>query len=103
MDSGAKKRVVISFHNLPIELQEEVKKLYPNGYAEHMIRVDKSPGVFFYGVVFETEDISYFVKINVKIDDKIEEEEDKGYYDDEIKGAEEISDSESDDENDEIE
>jgi hypothetical protein len=101
MGPSTKKRVVISYHNLPVELQEEVKRLYPRGYTEHMIRIDKGPGNFFYGVVFETEDISYLVKISVKIDDKIEEEEDKEYCDDDIKGAEEIADSESDDENDE--
>ena len=97
MESGAKKRVVVSLHNLPVELQEEVKRRYPRGYAEQMIRVDKGGGDFFCGIVFETEDTSYFVKINVKVDDKskIEEEEDKGYYDEEIKGAEDIADPDS--------
>ena len=36
-----KKRLVVSYQNLPAELQEEVKKLYPYGYTDHMIRIDK--------------------------------------------------------------
>ena len=91
-----KKRVVVKFENLTPELQDEVKKKYPGGFTDHMIRVDKGPGDFFYGVVYETDDTSYFVKINVNIDDNVEEEEDKDYYSDDIKGAEEIADTADD-------
>ena len=42
-----KKRSVVSFTNLPAELQEEVKKLYPYGYTEAMMRIDKPNGEFF--------------------------------------------------------
>lgn len=95
-----KKRLVVSYQNLPAELQEEVKKLYPYGYTDHMIRIDKPSGDFFYAVPFETDEISYLVKIDVKIDGQIEEEEDKDYYgdEDEIKGADELpTDDEEDD------
>lgn len=86
-----KKRLVVSYQNLTAELQEEVKKLYPYGYTDHMIRIDKPSGDFFYAVPFETDEISYLVKIDVKIDGQIEEEEEKDYYDDdEIKGADEL-------------
>lgn len=92
--SNGKKRVVISYHNLPVELQEELRKKYPHGYTEAMIRIDKGPGDFFYGVVLETEDISYLVKIDVKVDGNLDEEEDKDFYeDDDIKGADDIIDS----------
>ena len=95
-----KQRLVVSYQNLPAELQEEVKKLYPYGYTDHMIRIDKPSGDFFYAVPFETDEISYLVKIDVKIDGQIEEEEDKDYYgdEDEIKGADELpTDDEEDD------
>lgn len=36
-----KKRVAISYKNLSPELRDEVKKQYPNGYTDHMIRIDK--------------------------------------------------------------
>jgi len=97
MDAPQKKRLVVSFRNLSPELQDEVKKRYPTGFTEHMIRVDKGQGEFFYAVVFETDEIIYLVKVDVKIDDRIEEEEDKEYYDDEIKGADEIADSDEGD------
>ncbi len=93
-----KKRIVISYHNLSAELQDELKKAYPLGFTDHMIRIDKGPGDFFYAVVLETEDTKYLVKVDVKIDDRVEEEEDKEYYDEEIKGADEIENNEESDE-----
>ncbi|MBP3482254.1 MAG: hypothetical protein J6K28_02540 [Alistipes sp.] len=87
-----KKRLVTSFNNLPLELQEKVKLLYPNGFADAMMRVDKPNGDFFYAVPFETDEISYLVKIDVKIDDVSEDDDEKEYYDDDIKGADDIQD-----------
>ncbi len=89
-ETNVKKRIVVSYHNLPVELQEELKRQYPHGFTDHMLRIDKGPGDFFYAVVLETEEAKYLVKVDVKIDDKIEEEEDKEYYDEDIKGADEI-------------
>lgn len=67
-----------------------------------MIRVDKPNGDFFYAVPFETPDTSYLVKIDVKIDDMSEEEEDKDFYDNEdLKGADELQDDGSDGDDDE--
>ncbi|MBO5771688.1 MAG: hypothetical protein J6R09_03530 [Alistipes sp.] len=93
---NTKKRLVVSYNNLPVEVQEQVKALYPAGFSDVMIRVEKPSGDFFYAVPFETEEVSYLVKIDVKIDD-VSEEDDKEYYDDEIKGADEIQDDGSDD------
>jgi len=95
-----KKRLIASYHNLTPELQEELKKQYPTGWTDKMIRIEKGPGDFFYAVLLETADINYLVKVDVKIDDDPDEEDDKGYYDDEIKGAEELpadDDDEADD------
>lgn len=98
----AKKRVVISYSNLTPELMEALKEHYPLGYTDYMIRIDKPNGDFFYGVRLETEDASYLVKVNVKIDNKSEEELDKDIYGDdepdEIKGADEIADTDDSDE-----
>lgn len=96
----AKKHIVTSFHNLTAELQEAVRAKYPYGYTDAMIRVDKPNGDFFYAVPFDTEDIAYLVKIDVKIDDNSHEEDDKDYYDDEIKGADDLQDDGSDDNSD---
>ncbi len=82
-----KKRVVVSYKNLSPELQEEIKKQYPNGYTDSMLRIDKGPGDFFYAIMLETDDVSYLVKVDVKVDDQLDEEEDKDYYNDDIKDA----------------
>lgn len=81
----SKKRVVVSYKNLSPELQEEIKKQYPNGYTDSMLRVDKGPGDFFYAIMLETEEVSYLVKVDVKVDDQVEDEDDKDYYSDGIK------------------
>lgn len=82
-----KKRLVTSYNNLTPELQEEVKKQYPNGFNDSMMRINKGPEDFFYAIVLETADINYLIKIDVKIDKHVEDEH---YDDDEIKGADEI-------------
>ena len=98
MAPSAKKRLVTSFNNLAPELQEAVKAAYTLGYTDYMMRIDKPNGDFFFAVPFETEEISYLVKIDVKIDDMSGEEEDKDYYDDDLTGADELANDDSDDE-----
>lgn len=98
--TSTKKRLIVSYNNLSPELQEELKGQYPLGFTDKMQRYEKGPGDFFYAVPFETPDISYLVKIDVKIDDDPNEEDDKGYYEDEIKGAEEIASDDDDNDDD---
>ena len=86
----AKKHIVTSFHNLPPELQEAVKAKYPLGFTDAMIRVDKPNGDFFYAVPYDTDEIAYMVKVDVKVDDNSHDDDDKDYYDDDIKGADDI-------------
>ena len=52
-----------------------------------MLRIDKGPGDFFYAIMLETDDVSYLVKVDVKVDDQLDEEEDKDYYNDDVKDA----------------
>ena len=93
MTNNTKKRIVTSIHNLTPEQLEEVKALYPKGFSEVMSRIDKPNGEFFYVIPYETEDTSYLLKIDVKIDDSADSVEDDDFYgDDEIAGADEIQD-----------
>ncbi len=98
----SKKRVVVSLNNLPAELQEAVNEQYRGVFSDHMMRIDKPNGDFFYAVPYSTEEIEYLVKIEVKIDDKAHEEDDKSYDEDgaEISDAEQIADSERDEDDD---
>lgn len=60
---NTKKRLVVSYKNISEELREELKKSYPSGFQDAMIRVDKGPGDFFYAVDLETDDIHYLIKV----------------------------------------
>ena len=93
----AKKRIVTKFQNLSEDLQDALRKKYPYGFTDHMIRIDKAPGDFFYAVMLETEDTSYLVKIDVNVDGQIEDDDDKDYFNDDLKGAEELADTPDDD------
>ena len=89
--NNTKKRLVTSFNNLTAEQQEAVKELYPRGFAEVMTRIDKPNGDFFYVVPYETDEISYLVKIDVKIDEVGDDGIDDDFFGDEdLKGAEDI-------------
>lgn len=90
--NSTKRRLITSFHNLTPEQQAEVKALYPLGFGEVMMRYDKPDGTFFYTVPYETEDTFYMVKIDVKVDDG-SDDVDEGYYDDDLKGADELADA----------
>jgi len=87
-----KKHIVTSFHNLSVEMQEALREQYPLGFSDAMMRIDKPNGDFFYAVPFDTEEVAYLVKIDVKIDDNSQDDDEKDYYDDEIKGADDIQD-----------
>lgn len=88
-----KKHIVTSLKNLPLEVQEALKEKYPLGFTDVMMRIDKPNGDFFYAVPYDTDEVAYLVKIDVKIDDNAQDDDDKDYYDDEIKGADELQDS----------
>jgi hypothetical protein len=74
---------VISYQNLTPELLELLHKKYPDGYQNHVIKVTTPKNDFFYGVTLDTPDVSYLVKVPVKIDTASPEDiEDKDFGDD---------------------
>lgn len=99
-NTTAKKRVVVSYANLSPELIEALKKCYPLGFTDHMIRIDKPNGDFFYAVVLDTDEVTYLVKVNVKIDSTVAEELEKDLFHgdevEDINGAEDIADTADD-------
>jgi hypothetical protein len=90
---NSKRRLITSFHNLTPEQQAEVRALYPLGFGEVMMRYDKPDGTFFYVVPYETKDTYYLLKIDFKIDDAQENDDDGYYEDDDLKGADELADA----------
>ena len=91
-----KKHIVTSLHNLTPELQEKVRALYPLGFTDAMMRIDKPNGDFFYAVPFDTDEVAYLVKIDVKIDDNAQDDDEKDYYDDDLKGADDVQGADDD-------
>lgn len=78
-----KKKLVISYKNLSPEILALVKKKYPYGYQNHVIKVTKPNNDYFYAITLDTEEASYLIKVNVKIDTKPkEDDEDKGFFSD---------------------
>lgn len=71
--NAPKKKLVVSYKNLPADILELVKEKYPKGYSDYVIKVDKGVGDFFYAITLDTEDISYLIKVDVKIDKNAED------------------------------
>jgi hypothetical protein len=70
-----RKRVIISYSNLPAEALEALKKKYPLGYNNFVMKVNTGKDSFFYAVTVDTEDASYLVKVPVKIDTKSDKDD----------------------------
>ena len=73
----SKKKVVISYDNLPQGVLEEIEKQYPDGWANHVMKVQGLKDNYFYAILVDTEEASYLVKVKVKKDRKgIDSDED---------------------------
>ena len=86
-----KKRLVISYKNCPAEVVQAIKEKYPLGYGDAIIKVQKPNGDFFHAITIDFEDVSYLVKVDVKIDNLTEEEFEKQFganVDDDTGGGE---------------
>ncbi len=78
-----KKRLVVSYANLSQDLLKALKEKYPYGFSNHVIKVNTSSEIFFHAVTLETEEANYLVKVNVKIDTNIDDDDDKDFDDQE--------------------
>jgi len=76
-----KKNLIVSYKNLSDDLKELFKEAYPEGYNDHITKFVKPNGEAIFIVPFETEDTSYMVKFDVKID-TLGEDLDKALFDD---------------------
>lgn len=80
----SKKKLVVSYKNLSEDLLGMLKDKYPYGFADYLIKVTKPNNEYFHAVTLDTEDASYLVKVDVKIDStpKDDDEDDKDVYGD---------------------
>lgn len=79
-----KKKLIISYKNLTDEVKELFKEAYPEGYKEYLQKTIKPSGEPIFVVPLETEDTSYMIKFDVKIDTGLVDDDlDKDLYGDE--------------------
>jgi hypothetical protein len=67
---------VVSYKNLSPDLQELLRLKYPTGWNDYVIKVNKSETDFFHAVMLETDETSYLVKVDVKIDTHPKDDDD---------------------------
>ncbi len=84
-----KRKLVVSYKNASEEVLEAIKKKYPLGYNDFVIKVSKPNNDFFYAITVDTENASYLVKVDVKIDNLTEEEFEKEFGEDGTANSEE--------------
>ncbi|NTW25399.1 MAG: hypothetical protein HGA37_11920 [Lentimicrobium sp.] len=65
-----RKRLVVSYSNVTPEVLEAIRKKYPLGYTNHVMKVKTKGDDFFFAITVDTEEASYLVKVPVKIDTK---------------------------------
>lgn len=63
---------VIKIEDLPDKAIKALIKQYPEGWKDHVRKITKPSGDFFYAINVDTKEISYLVKVSVKVDSKRE-------------------------------
>lgn len=77
-----RKRLIVQYNNLPPGVLEAIQKKYPLGWSNYVIKVETSNNNFFYAITVDTPEASYLVKVNVKIDQVVDEEKESVDSDD---------------------
>ncbi len=58
-----KKRVIKDFKNLPEEIREAIREKYPSGFVNHLITFTDKDKHIISALPYETEEISYMIKM----------------------------------------
>lgn len=77
----AKKRIVINYEKLAKEITNRIKLEYPDGFEENLISFTNAQGAFVSALPFETEDISYLIRMTEKEARQIVRDDDDFSYD----------------------
>ena len=70
-----KKRVIKDYRNLPEELREAIKEKYPAGYMNHLITFFDKDKHIISALPYETEEISYMIKMPASLHIDTDEDE----------------------------
>ena len=60
-----KPRIVKDYEKLDEEIQEQIKLMYPYGFAKHLIQYKNAEGKFVSALPFETDDRYYLVRMTL--------------------------------------
>lgn len=69
-----KTRKVVRLKNLPSDAKAAIISKFPDGLEDHVEKITKPNGDYFYAVNVETPTVSYLVKIDVEVDQYNDEE-----------------------------
>jgi len=58
-----KTKIIKKYENLNLEMIQELKKKYPNGFRDHLTSFQNHKGEFIAAIPFETEKYLYLIKI----------------------------------------
>lgn len=62
-----KKRLIVSYKNLTPEVLKAINEKYPDGFSDHLIKINKNDKEFFYSISLETVDTIYLIKVDVEV------------------------------------
>jgi len=69
------RNVIVSYNKIDNALKLELIKKYPDGYGNYIVRYPKPNGEYFFAVPLETKDMNYLIKVEVKVDNLITEDD----------------------------
>jgi len=104
--TAAPKNVITSYNKIDDNLKRELIKKYPDGFSNYLRRYPKPNGEFFLAVPLDVADMNYLIKVEVKVDNLITEDEfDKQFgdiseVDDKAIGEVAVADDDEDDDDD---
>lgn len=75
-----KPRVIKDFEKLEIEIQEQIKLAYPEGFSENLISFSNSKGERVSALLYETDEKIYMVRMSISRAEQIIADDDD--YDD---------------------
>ena len=85
----SKLRVIQDYAKLPVELQEQIKLVFPEGFSNHLIEFKNRNGELVSALPFETDEKIYMVRMSIKQAEKIisddDDYDDDGFLKDNVK------------------
>ncbi len=70
-----KKRLIVSYKNLPEKDMEFFNTTYSEGFMNYLQKIEKPDGTPMFLVPLETEEVMYMVKVEVRVDEHLSDED----------------------------